>query len=444
MLACFIFCLILILCNISESLKLLNNRKQCTNMKSEKIVNIIMQNYSRSIAPANPVAVQVEATIQDINELSVLSNFVSVDLWFSAIWHDPRLKFSHLDPCRRNLSFDETFEKHLWSPNVCLVNTKSTRVHASPKPNVLLMLLANGTVWLNYRVRVEAPCEFQISDFPMDSARCQLVFESYSFNTATVTIDWMSSPLTLLFDEISASDHQLIHTKLFKHTEYYKAGEWYRLTLELGFRRRYGYYLLQVYVNTYINVFLSWIAFCISLKALSARVILSVNTLISLCVQFGNIINSLPPVSYVKPIDVFMIKKMLRRSIRFSVGVGSLFDLACLNKTLAETASNFGGNIGAISGVRRKPSQQIEEGDDYDSNCGSSGRQSESLLDEISRNDSLPNMPKRIAKRILLKQQNKYLTRGYRVDQFSFFLFPLAFTLFNILYWAYYLGRRKN
>lgn len=69
------------------------------------------------------------------------------------------------------------------------------------------------------QVRVEAPCEFQISDFPMDSARCQLVFESYSFNTATVTIDWMSSPLTLLFDEISASDHQLIHTKLFKHTE---------------------------------------------------------------------------------------------------------------------------------------------------------------------------------------------------------------------------------
>jgi len=72
---------------------------------------------------------------------------------------------------------------------------------------------------LYFKVQVEAPCEFQISDFPMDSARCQLVFESYSYNTATVTIDWMPSALTLQFEEISASDHQLVHTKLFKHTE---------------------------------------------------------------------------------------------------------------------------------------------------------------------------------------------------------------------------------
>lgn len=72
---------------------------------------------------------------------------------------------------------------------------------------------------------------------------------------------------------------------------------------------------------------------------------------------------------------------MLRRSIRFSVGVGSLFDLACLNKALAETAADFGGNVGAITGVRRKPSHQVDNGDEYGENdsFGSSGRQ----VDEI-------------------------------------------------------------
>jgi hypothetical protein len=70
---------------------------------------------------------------------------------------------------------------------------------------------------------------------------------------------------------------------------------------------------------------------------------------------------------------------MFKRSIRFSIGVGSLFDLACLNKALAETAETFGKNVGAITGVRRKfSSQQIENGEEYEENTsfdGSSGRQ---------------------------------------------------------------------
>ncbi|KAI1722146.1 neurotransmitter-gated ion-channel ligand binding domain-containing protein [Ditylenchus destructor] len=391
-----------------------------------------MQNYSRSQSPPNPpVPVKVEVTIQDIAELSVLSNSFTADLWFSAIWHDPRLAFSHLDPCRKNLSFDATFENLLWSPNVCLVNTKYTRIHSSPKPNVLLMLLQNGTVWLNYRVRAEAPCEYNLADFPMDTVQCSLVFESYSYNTATVVIDWMPQAITLVTKEFTAADYVLSDINYFKHTEYYKAGEWYRLTLEIGFRRNYGFYIIEIYATMYINVFLSWIAFCISLKALPARVILSVNTLMSLCLQFGNIISSLPPVSYVKSIDLFMFtciayifgsllemafiayqdKKMLMRSLRFNDGLSALLGLGCFDSFKSAARHSVAYDL-------ESPDQSTLDADFHH------------FQEYMSR-----NTVKRKMTRI------EYLDRGTRIDRISFVLFPLTFFVFNACYWTYYLSK---
>uniref|UniRef100_A0A0M3HWP6 Neur_chan_LBD domain-containing protein n=1 Tax=Ascaris lumbricoides TaxID=6252 RepID=A0A0M3HWP6_ASCLU len=306
----------------------------CASTQFSITTNILHQpfltyTFCRSQSPEpRPVPVHVEVTVQDIIELSVLSSSFTVDIWFSSIWHDARLAFAHLDPCRANLSFDDAFEKLLWSPNVCLVNTKSTEVHMSPKANVLLMVLPNGTVWLNYRassksfssikfgqknvisdfetcpprflgrlergsnkprvagqVRVKAPCDMDLTDFPMDVQKCYLVFESYSYNTATVNIDWMDDAVTFTREQLHLPDFILSNYTTYKHIEFYKAGEWYRLTVEMEFQRLYGFYILQMYLPTYISVFISWISFCIDTKGLPARIFLGVNALMALTFQ---------------------------------------------------------------------------------------------------------------------------------------------------------------
>uniref|UniRef100_A0AC35F589 Uncharacterized protein n=1 Tax=Panagrolaimus sp. PS1159 TaxID=55785 RepID=A0AC35F589_9BILA len=167
----------------------------------------------------------------------------------------------------------------------------------------------NGTVWVNYRLSVKAPCELDESGFrlfPFDTRRCTLLFESYSHNSEEVTLHWMHEPITLV-RKIQLPDFDLVRWETRKENMFYPNGYWDQLQAEFTFKRRYGFYILQAYVPTYLTIIVSWVSFCMEPKALPARTTVGVSSLLALTFQFGNILKNLPRVSYVKAMDVWML-----------------------------------------------------------------------------------------------------------------------------------------
>ena len=78
--------------------------------------------------------------------------------------------------------------------------------------------------------------------------------------------------------------------------------------LEIRFvlRRDIGYFLIQVYMPSILIVILSWVAFWINIDAIPARVSLGLLTVLTMTTQSTGARGSLPRVSYIKAIDVWM------------------------------------------------------------------------------------------------------------------------------------------
>ncbi len=72
------------------------------------------------------------------------------------------------------------------------------------------------------------------------------------------------------------------------------------------FDRLLGNHLIQTFSPCSLVVSLSWFSFWLELDAISARVSLLTLTMLTLVTQFSGLKNDLPPVAYIKAVDIWM------------------------------------------------------------------------------------------------------------------------------------------
>uniref|UniRef100_A0A0N5BPR8 Ligand-gated ion channel 50 n=1 Tax=Strongyloides papillosus TaxID=174720 RepID=A0A0N5BPR8_STREA len=282
--------------------------KQCAN--DSYILDTILKGYNRHKIPGGSVDVAVEVWTQEITAVSDSTQDFQLDLYISETWLDPSLNFEYMGPCKQNLSLNSVVLEKLWTPNSCFINSKTAEIHKSPFPNIFLLIYSNGTVWTNYRLKLQGPCIMNLQRFPFDSITCFLTFESFNYNIQEVSMDWTPNGVSNMKEKMELADYELDHMNSIRKTEAYPAGLWHELTMEYHFNRRAGWYILQAYLPTYLTICISWISFALGTKAIPARTMLGVNSLLAMTFQFGNIIRNLPRVSYVKAIDVWMLSCM--------------------------------------------------------------------------------------------------------------------------------------
>ncbi|KAI6235920.1 hypothetical protein M3Y95_00102500 [Aphelenchoides besseyi] len=280
----------------------------CAN--DSHILETILRNYNPHKIPGGSVSVTVEVWVQEITTISDITSDFQLDIYISEMWSDPALDYGWMEPCKYNLSLNSVLLEKLWTPNSCFINSKTADIHNSPFPNIFLLIYANGSVWTNYRLKLQGPCSMDLTRFPFDNVTCSLTFESFNYNTDEVQMDWSPLGVSKMREKMELADYELDNIENVRMEVAYPAGFWHELTMKFHFKRRAGWYILQAYLPTYLTIFISWISFVLGTSAIPARTMLGVNSLLAMTFQFGNIIRNLPRVSYVKAIDIWLLSCM--------------------------------------------------------------------------------------------------------------------------------------
>lgn len=93
----------------------------------------------------------------------------------------------------------------------------------------------NGNLGFYFRIMVETPCEMDFSIFPMDRVECNLVLESYSFNTGKVRLHWKRHGVPVeVIGETNLPDFHMTHYIHEKATFNYPAGIWDHVSVTIA------------------------------------------------------------------------------------------------------------------------------------------------------------------------------------------------------------------
>nr|AWJ68185.1 putative GABA receptor 3 [Hirudo verbana] len=381
----------------------LNDKVTFKHSGQHIVTKRLLENYSKEVLPRLDVPTQVKLGIyvNSFYSISEQTMDYSVILYLRQSWVDPRLSFKSPDGKLFQMKMGEYYWQNIWIPDVFFRNEKKASYHDITVPNRLLRINSTGAIWYTIKISATLSCPMRFEKYPLDTQRCPLLFESFGYSTKAVNFTWLDNPVDV--DKgLQLPQFSLVDKKYHDCTQNYTTGTHSCISIEFVLHRDIGYFIIQVYVPSMLIVILSWVSFWISIDAHPARVSLGLLTVLTTTTMSGGARESLPRVSYIKAIDIWMI-------VCLTFVFASLLEYAVVNVLARQV----------------RASALIEENDPA----------SKELL-KIKKNK------KRLGqKKLCFAQIDSNRKRARQVDKFSRKAFPICFIIFNIVYWIAYTTR---
>uniref|UniRef100_A0A8C6X2K6 Gamma-aminobutyric acid receptor subunit gamma-3 n=1 Tax=Naja naja TaxID=35670 RepID=A0A8C6X2K6_NAJNA len=396
------------------------------------ILNGLLEGYDNKLRPdigVQPTVIHTDMYVNSIGPVNAINMEYTIDIFFAQTWYDRRLRFNSTI---KVLRLNSNMVGKIWIPDTFFRNSKKADAHWITTPNRMLRIWNDGRVLYTLRLTIDAECQLQLHNFPMDEHSCPLAFSSYGYPKEEIIYMWKRSSVEV-GDTRSWRLYQFSFIGLRNTTEVVptRSGDYVVMAVYFDLSRRMGYFTIQTYIPCTLIVVLSWVSFWINKDAVPARTSLGITTVLTMTTLSTIARKSLPKVSYVTAMDLFV-------SVCFIFVFSALVEYG----TLHYFVSN------------RKPSK---DKDKKKKNPQSDNRSSLSATIQMNNATHLQERDEEYGYECLdgkdcasffccfedcrtgAWRHGRIHIRIAKMDSYARIFFPTAFCLFNLVYWVSYL-----
>ncbi|XP_061895322.1 gamma-aminobutyric acid receptor subunit gamma-3 isoform X1 [Entelurus aequoreus] len=290
-----------------------------------EILNNLLKEYDRKLRPdigVKPTVIDVDIFVNSIGPVSSINMEYQIDIIFAQTWTDSRLRYNSTV---KILTLNSNMVGLIWLPDTIFRNSKDADAHWITVPNQLLRIWNDGKILYTLRLTIKAECQLQLHNFPMDQHSCPLIFSSYGYPREEMVYKWRRNSVEAA-DQKSWRLYQFDFLGLRNTSDIITttAGDYVVMTVYFELSRRMGYFTIQTYIPCILTVVLSWVSFWIKKDATPARTALGITTVLTMTTLSTVARTSLPRVSYVTAMDLFV-------TVCFLFVFAALMEYATLN-----------------------------------------------------------------------------------------------------------------
>ncbi|NXX47634.1 GLRA4 protein, partial [Tricholaema leucomelas] len=375
-----------------------------------------------------PVNVTCNIFINSFGSVTETTMDYRVNVFLRQQWNDPRLAYHEYPD--DSLDLDPSMLDSIWKPDLFFANEKGANFHEVTTDNKLLRIFKNGNVLYSIRLTLILSCPMDLKNFPMDIQTCTMQLESFGYTMNDLIFEWLEEQEAVQVAEGLTLPQFILRDEkdLGYCTKYYNTGKFTCIEVKFHLERQMGYYLIQMYIPSLLIVILSWVSFWINMDAAPARVGLGITTVLTMTTQSAGSRASLPKVSYVKAIDIWMAVCLL-------FVFAALLEYAAVN-FVSRQHKEF------MRLRRRQRRQRMEEELARESRFYLRGYGLSHCLQPKDGAGEGPGITSPMPASTLLREgeslHRRYINRAKRIDTISRAIFPFTFLVFNIFYWVVY------